>query len=66
VHALTESVADELMDRSIRVNAVLPTILDTPANRRVQLRQTAQEAQVQNALRSRRGALEIKARHFYR
>jgi len=34
VMALTQSLADELRGRMIRVNAVLPTILDTPANRR--------------------------------
>lgn len=33
VARLTESLADELKGRGINVNAVLPSILDTPANR---------------------------------
>jgi NAD(P)-dependent dehydrogenase (short-subunit alcohol dehydrogenase family) len=33
VARLTEALADELKDRNITVNAVLPSILDTPANR---------------------------------
>jgi len=34
VMALTRSLSDELRGKGIRVNAVLPTILDTPTNRR--------------------------------
>ena len=33
VHSLTQALADELKDAGITVNAVLPSILDTPTNR---------------------------------
>jgi NAD(P)-dependent dehydrogenase (short-subunit alcohol dehydrogenase family) len=33
VARLTEALADELKDAGITVNAVLPSVLDTPANR---------------------------------
>jgi NAD(P)-dependent dehydrogenase (short-subunit alcohol dehydrogenase family) len=34
VHALVSSVADEVRDTDITINAVLPTVMDTPANRK--------------------------------
>lgn len=34
VMAITQALAEEFSDRKVRVNAILPTIIDTPANRR--------------------------------
>jgi NAD(P)-dependent dehydrogenase (short-subunit alcohol dehydrogenase family) len=34
VFRFTEALADELKDRGVTVNAILPTTIDTPANRK--------------------------------
>ena len=33
VHRLTEALASEMVDSNLTVNAVLPSIIDTPTNR---------------------------------
>lgn len=41
---LTTVLADELADRRVRVNAVLPSVLDTPANRATMSNETIRRA----------------------
>lgn len=55
VHRLTEALAEELADKGVTVNAVLPSIIDTPTNRAdmpdADFRQWVQPAAVADAIR---------------